>query len=74
MLAEYDRAMVATGIYNGRQVAAPGKEGQMEDYGWTDTRPAASRSRRARICARCCIGRALRSSKRPTKVVFPSND
>ena len=36
MLAEYDQAMVATGIYNGRQVAAPGKEGQMEDYGWTE--------------------------------------
>ena len=35
-LAEYDRAMVATGIYDGRQVAVPGKEGQMEDYGWTE--------------------------------------
>lgn len=35
-LAEYDRAMVATGIYDGRQVATPGKEGQMEDYGWTE--------------------------------------
>lgn len=36
MLAEYDRAMVATGIYNGRQVATPGKDGEMEDYGWTE--------------------------------------
>ena len=35
-LAEYDRAMVATGIYDGRQVTAPDKEGQMEDYGWTE--------------------------------------
>ena len=35
-LAEYDRAMVATGIYDGRQVAVPGKEGEMEDYGWTE--------------------------------------
>jgi FMN reductase (NADPH) len=36
MLAEYDQAMVATGIYNGRQVATPGKDGEMEDYGWTE--------------------------------------
>ena len=36
MLAEYDQAMVATGIYNSRQVAAPGKDGEMEDYGWTE--------------------------------------
>ena len=35
-LAEYDRAMVATGIYDGRQVATPGKDGEMEDYGWTE--------------------------------------
>ena len=35
-LAEYDRAMIATGIYEGRQVAVPGKPGVMEDYGWTE--------------------------------------
>jgi FMN reductase (NADPH) len=35
-LREYDHAMAATGIYAGRQVAAPGKEGEMEDYGWTE--------------------------------------
>lgn len=35
-LAEYDWTMVATGIYNGRQVATPGKDGEMEDYGWTE--------------------------------------
>jgi FMN reductase (NADPH) len=35
-LAAYDRAMVATGIYDGRQVPAPGRDGEMEDYGWTE--------------------------------------
>ena len=32
-LAEYDRAMAATGIYAGRQVPVPGQPDQMEDYG-----------------------------------------
>ncbi len=36
LLAEYDQAMAATGIYSGRQVPAPGKPGVMEDYGWTE--------------------------------------
>jgi FMN reductase (NADPH) len=35
-LAEYDRAMAATGIYGGRQVPMPGKPEVMEDYGWTE--------------------------------------
>jgi FMN reductase (NADPH) len=35
-LATYDRAMVATGIYEGRHVPVPGCEGEMEDYGWTE--------------------------------------
>ena len=35
-LAEYDRVMIATGIYQGRQVPVPGKPGEMEDYGWTE--------------------------------------
>lgn len=35
-LAAYDRAMIATGIYNGRQVPAPGRPEVMEDYGWTE--------------------------------------
>ena len=35
-LREYDRAMVATGIYKGRQVPVPGKEGETEDYGWME--------------------------------------
>ncbi len=35
-LHEYDRTMLETGIYRGRQVAVPGKEGEMEDYGWLE--------------------------------------
>jgi FMN reductase (NADPH) len=35
-LLEYDRAMAATGIYQGRQVPVPGGEGEMEDYGWME--------------------------------------
>lgn len=35
-LADYDRAMAATGIYGGRQVPVPGKPGAVEDYGWTE--------------------------------------
>jgi len=35
-LHEYDRAMIATGIYEGRQVPVPGKPGQVEDYGWME--------------------------------------
>jgi FMN reductase (NADPH) len=35
-LAEYDRAMIATGIYAGRQVPAPGRPGELIDYGWTE--------------------------------------
>ncbi|MDP2975646.1 MAG: NADPH-dependent oxidoreductase [Anaerolineales bacterium] len=35
-LREYDRAMIASGIFKGRQVPVPGQEGEMEDYGWTE--------------------------------------
>lgn len=35
-LAQYDKAMIATGIYAGRQVAVPGRPGEMEEYGWTE--------------------------------------
>lgn len=35
-LRDYDRAMIATGIYEGRQVPAPGKPEVMEDYGWME--------------------------------------
>ncbi len=36
LVKSYDRAMAETGIYAGRQVAVPGKEGEMEDYGWSE--------------------------------------
>ncbi|MDR9451652.1 MAG: NADPH-dependent oxidoreductase [Acidimicrobiia bacterium] len=35
-LAEYDRVMAATGIYQGRRVPVPGGAGETEDYGWME--------------------------------------
>jgi FMN reductase (NADPH) len=35
-LLGYDRAMIETGIYAGRQVPVPGKPGDTEDYGWLE--------------------------------------
>jgi FMN reductase (NADPH) len=35
-LHEYDRTMIATGIYEGRQVAVPGRPEQTEAYGWLE--------------------------------------
>ena len=35
-LGDYDRAMIQTGIYEGRQVAVPGKPNEVEDYGWME--------------------------------------
>ncbi|MFC2036956.1 NADPH-dependent oxidoreductase [Chloroflexota bacterium] len=35
-LAVYDRAMIDTGIYRGRQVPVPERDGQVEDYGWQE--------------------------------------
>jgi FMN reductase (NADPH) len=35
-LQAYDRAMKETGIYRGRQVPVPGKEGDVEEYGWLE--------------------------------------
>jgi FMN reductase (NADPH) len=35
-LHDYDRAMIDTGIYHGRQVQVPGAEGEVEDYGWLE--------------------------------------
>jgi nitroreductase len=35
-LRTYDATMIATGIYNSRQVPVPGKPEEMEDYGWTE--------------------------------------
>ena len=35
-LDEYDQAMIATGIYRGRQVAVPGVEEEMKVYSWQE--------------------------------------
>lgn len=35
-LAEYDQAMIKTGIYDGRQVPSPNREESMEKYGWQE--------------------------------------
>ncbi len=35
-LQAYDKAMIETGIYKGRQVDVPGKDGEMEAYGWLE--------------------------------------
>ncbi len=35
-LLSYDQAMIATGIYEGRQVPMPDKPEVMEDYGWME--------------------------------------
>ena len=35
-LEAYDQSMIASGIYDGRQVAVSGREGEMEDYGWQE--------------------------------------
>jgi FMN reductase (NADPH) len=35
-LAEYDQAMIETGIYDGRQVPSPNREEPMADYGWRE--------------------------------------
>ena len=35
-LRDYDRAMIETGIYEGRQVPVPGRPGQVEEYGWLE--------------------------------------
>jgi FMN reductase (NADPH) len=35
-LRAYDKTMIATGIYRGRQVPVPGNPDEMEDYGWTE--------------------------------------
>ncbi|MEW6093871.1 MAG: nitroreductase family protein [Chloroflexota bacterium] len=36
VLHEYDQTMAATGIYTGRQAPFPGREGEMENYGWLE--------------------------------------
>lgn len=54
-LAAYDRAMIETGIYEGRQVAVPGRDSEVEDYGWTE-----HSARRASQALRTELSAALR--------------
>lgn len=54
-LAEYDRTMIGTGIYRGRQVAVPGVEDEVEDYGWLE-----HSARRATRLARTDLAEVLR--------------
>ena len=35
-LEAYDQAMIATGIYEGRQVSVPAHSGEVENYGWME--------------------------------------
>lgn len=53
-LEEYDRTMVASGIYRGRQVPVPGMEGLMESYGWME-----HSARRASKATRTALRRVL---------------
>jgi FMN reductase (NADPH) len=54
-LEGYDRTMVKTGIYQGRQVPIPGTESEVEDYGWLE-----HTARRVSIAARPELRSALR--------------
>jgi FMN reductase (NADPH) len=53
-LEAYDRAMIETGIYRGRQVPALGQDGEVEDYGWLE-----HSARRASTPARTELRKAL---------------
>lgn len=55
-IAAYDASMVATGIYEGRQVPTPGKEGETEDYGWSE-----HSARRVVSCSRGGIKKVLKN-------------
>jgi FMN reductase (NADPH) len=54
-LEAYDRAMIETGIYRGRQVPMPDSDGEEEDYGWLE-----HSARRASTPVRTCLRQVLR--------------
>ena len=54
-LAAYDQAMIETGLYQGRQVPAPGDSTQSEPYGWQE-----HSARRAAQPMRVELGAVLR--------------
>ena len=53
-LEDYDRAMIETGIYQGRQVPVPGQDGEVEEYGWQE-----HSARRAKTPARTGLRKSL---------------
>jgi FMN reductase (NADPH) len=53
-LCAYDHAMMATGIYKGRQVPVAGKTGEAADYGWLE-----HSARRVSIAERTGLRKAL---------------
>lgn len=55
-LYAYDKAMIETGIYAGRQVPTPGQEEEMEEYGWME-----HSARRVSKPARVHISKVLKS-------------
>ncbi len=61
-LHEYDQVMAATGIYTGRQAPFPGREGEMEDYGWLE-----HSARRAARTARTNLRAVLEEQGFPLK-------
>jgi FMN reductase (NADPH) len=54
-LLDYDRSMIETGIYQGRQVSVPGVKAEVEDYGWRE-----HTARRVSTAARPELRAALR--------------
>jgi FMN reductase (NADPH) len=57
-LAEYDQAMISTGIYDRRQVPVAGISGEMEEYGWQE-----HSSRRASTPTRTNLRQELHQQK-----------
>jgi FMN reductase (NADPH) len=50
-LHQYDRTMVESGLYHGRQVPVPGQSEQLEDYGWLEhSARRVSKVERAGLC------------------------
>jgi FMN reductase (NADPH) len=52
VLQQYDRTMVETGLYRGRQVPVPGQPDALEDYGWLEhSARRVSKAERTGLCA-----------------------
>ena len=53
-LRAYDKTMIETGIYKGRQVPVPGRNGEMESVGWLE-QSAQRVSKEDRVNLRCIL-------------------